>query len=176
MDPSKAVDLDPVAKGSAVEQPQDEAPDAPKTVEEVEKKPAPPQPQLATTLHDAVELIQQGKRDLALASLRQLRKKSPKSSYIPFLLGNLYYDQRWWSVSMDDYAAAIKNNPAYRTNSTLNRNVIRMLSSTKTQQRAANFLRGTIGRPALPYLKAAAAHEDNPVVKKQAAILARVIR
>ena len=175
MDPAKAVDLDPAAKGSGV-QPEDEAADAPKNVEEVEKKPAPPQPQLATTLHDALELIQQGKRDLALASLRSLRKKNPKSAYIPFLLGNLYYDQRWWSVAMDDYADAIKKNAAYRTNATLNRNVIRMLSSNKTQTRAANFLKITIGRAAVPYLKQAAAHEDNPVVKKQAAVLARVIR
>ena len=55
-------------------------------------------PQLATNLHDAVSLIKDGKRDHALASLRVLRKKTPKSAYIPFLLGNLYFDQPWWSV------------------------------------------------------------------------------
>ena len=40
------------------------------------------------------QLIKAGKRDLALASLRALWKKRPQSAYIPFLLGNLYFDQR----------------------------------------------------------------------------------
>jgi hypothetical protein len=172
VDPDKAIDLDPQAgKGSAVE---DEAADAPKTSEEVEKKPQPVQ--LAPTLHDAVELIRQGKREPALASLRALRKKNPKSAYIPFLLGNLYYDQRWWSVAMDDYADAIKKNAQYRGNATLNRNVIRMLGSPKTQARASVFLRNTIGHPARAYLESAARHEENPVVRKKAADLARYIR
>ncbi len=177
IDPAKAVDLDPTAaKGSAAPQPEDEAADAPKTREEVEKKPQPPPQQTATTLHDAVELIQQGKRDLALASLRQLRTKNPHSAYIPFLLGNLYYDQKWWSVAMDDYADAIKKNAEYRRNPTLNRNVIRMLGSPKTQAKASAFLRNGIGRSALPFLKWAAKNEENGNVRKQAAYLARVIR
>ncbi len=170
-DPEKAVDLDPQAgKGSA---PEDEAADAPKSAVEVEAKPQPPQ--LASTLHDAVNLIKDGKRDLALASLRALRKKNAKSAYIPFLLGNLYYDQRWWSVAMDDYADAIKKNPQYKSNPTLNRNVIRMLASTKTSAKASNFLR-SIGHPAHVFLEAAAKHEDNPIVKKKAGELARYIR
>jgi serine/threonine-protein kinase len=171
MDPEKAVDLDPAAgKGSAVE---DEAADAPKTSEEVEKKPQPDR--LATTLHDAVELVQQGKRELALASLRALRKKNPKSAYIPFLLGNLYYDQRWWSVAMDDYGDAIRKNPQYKSNPTLNRNVIRMLGSGKTQAKAATFLR-SIGHPAHVFLEYASKHEENPLVRKKAGELARYIR
>jgi serine/threonine-protein kinase len=178
IDPAKAVDLDPqAAKGSAAPQPEDEAADAPKTREEVEKKTPQPSPQqTATTLHDAVELIQQGKRDLALASLRQLRTKNPHSAYIPFLLGNLYYDQKWWSVAMDDYADAIKKNSEYRRNPTLNRNVIRMLGSPKTQWKASAFLRNGIGRSALPFLKWAAKYEENGNVRRAASTVARQIR
>jgi hypothetical protein len=169
--PEKAVDLDPQAgKGSAAV---DEAADAPKSAIEVEAKPQPVQQ--AATLHDAVELIQQGKRDTALASLRALRKKNPKSAYIPFLLGNLYYDQTWWSVAIDDYADAIKKNAQYKSNPTLNRNVIRMLASNKTAAKASNFLR-SIGHPAHPFLEYAAKHEDNPIVRKKAGELARYIR
>ncbi|HEX4454508.1 MAG TPA: protein kinase [Kofleriaceae bacterium] len=173
MDPSTAEDPDPEANtGSATE----EAADAPKTKEEIETHvPTPAAPQLATNLHDAVTLIEDGKRDLALASLRNLAGKSPRSAYIPFLLGNLYFDQRWWSVAMDHYADAIKKNAEYRQNPTINRNVIKMLGSPKTQNRATNFLRGTIGHPAVIYLKFAATHEPNAVVRKQAAVLARYI-
>jgi TolA-binding protein len=171
MDPSTAEDPDPEAKSGSAATATDEAADAPTTKEEVERHPA-------TNLHDAVNLIKDGKRDLALASLRSLSvsPRFAKSAYIPFLLGNLYFDKRWWSVAMDHYADAIKKNAEYRQNPTINRNVIKMLSSPKTQQRATNFLRGTIGHPATIYLRFAAAHEPNPTVRKQAQVLARYIR
>jgi len=65
---------------------------------------------------------------------------------------------------------------AYRNNPTLNKNVITMLGSAKTRQRATNFLRGVIGHPAAAYLRYQAVHAENPVVRKQAANLARYIR
>jgi serine/threonine-protein kinase len=175
IDPAQVEDPDTEA-GSAAP-PEDEEKDAPQTTEEVEKREPPaPAPALARTVHDAVLLIKSGKKALALASLHALYKKQPNSGYIPFLLGNLYFDKTWWSVSMDYYRTAIKKNAGYRNNAVLNRNVIRMLASTKTRQTATNFLRGVIGRPSVPYLKYAAAHEQNPIVRKQAATVARLIR
>jgi eukaryotic-like serine/threonine-protein kinase len=176
IDPEKADDPDPeAAAGKNV--PQDEEDNAPKTEEEVEKRePAPPPPQLAKTIHGAVLQIKAGKKQLALASLRALWKKNQNSAYVPFLLGNLYFDRMWWSVALDHYRAAIKKNSGYRRNTVLNRNVIRMLASTKTRQRATNFLRGIIGRFAGPHLRWAAKNDPNPVVRKQASILARYIR
>jgi hypothetical protein len=173
MDPEKAEDLDP-AKGSA-ETAEDEAGDAPKSNEEAEHAPTPAAPQLATNQHDAVLLIQAGKREEAIASLRMLQKKEAKSAYIPFLLGSLYFDKTWWSVSMDNYAQAIHINPAYKNNGVISRNLIKMLASAKTRGRASGFLRG-IGHPAVNYVKYAAAHDPNPVVKKYAAALAKQIR
>ncbi len=176
IDPTVAADPDEANKGSA-EPPEDEAPDAPKTEEEIEKKETPPPaPQLARTVHNAVVLIQKGEKPLALASLRELWKKQQNSAYIPFLMGNLYFDKQWWGVSLDHYRAAIRKNQGYRRNPVLNKNVIRMLASAKTRQKATNFLRGVIGGYARPYLKWAAANEKNPVVRKQAASLARYIR
>jgi serine/threonine-protein kinase len=176
IDPTVAADPDEANKGSA-DPPEDEAPDAPKTEEEVEKKePPPPAPQLARTVHDAVVLIQKGKKPLALSSLRVLWKKQQNSAYIPFLMGNLYFDKQWWGVSLDHYRAAIKKNSGYRRNPVLNKNVIHMLASSKTRQTATNFIRGVIGAYAKPYLRSAAANEKNAVVRKQAASLARLIR
>ncbi|MEO6771724.1 MAG: protein kinase [Kofleriaceae bacterium] len=174
MDPEKAEDLDP-AKGSA-DTAEDEAGDAPATSAEAEQKATPPAaPQLATNLHGAVVLIKEGKRQAALASLHILQKKSPKSAYIPFLLGSLYFDQMWWSVAMDNYAQAIHINVAYKNNPVINRNLIKMLSSAKTRARASSFLRG-IGRSAIPYLRYAAAHDLNSTVKKTSASLLKQIR
>ncbi|MGH2900860.1 MAG: hypothetical protein ACRDMZ_19440, partial [Solirubrobacteraceae bacterium] len=158
MDPATADDPAPAASKPSGDA--DEAANAPKTAEEVERH-APPSPPVArgTTLQGAVQLIKEGKHDLALASLRALWKKNPASAYIPFLLGNLYYDQRWWTVAMEHYGAAIKKNGRYRTNPTINRNVIRMLASGKTARRAQGFLKYTVGRAALPYVRYAAQHD-----------------
>lgn len=176
IDPAKVEDPD-TAAGSTTTLPEDEEENAPKTEQEVEKRePAPPAPSLATSVKGAVAMIKAGRKELALASLRQLWKKQPNSGYIPFLMGNLYFDKKWWSVSMDHYKAAIKKNAGYRSNAVLNRNVIRMLASTKTRQTATNFLRGVIGRPSRNYLNWAAAHETNPTVRKQAKALAPYIR
>jgi TolA-binding protein len=172
MDPATAEDPAPASTKPSGED--DEAANAPATAEEVEKH-APAAPVLASTLPGAVQLIKEGKRDLALASLRALWKKSPSSSYIPFLLGNLYYDQRWWAVAMDHYSAAIKKNPRYRSNPTLNRNVIRMLGSSKTARKAQGFLKYTVGKPALPYVRFAAQHDGNGQVKRLSGWLAKNI-
>jgi serine/threonine-protein kinase len=172
MDPAIADDPDPAAPVATKHV--DEAPDAPKTDKEIETR-APVAPALAPTVAGAIQQIKDGNRPLALASLRALSRSQPASAYIPFLLGNLYFDERWWSVAMDHYRKAIMKNAAYKSNPVINRNVIQMLASPKTQSFAYYFLRTTIGRPALPYVKIAAAHSDNPIVKKQAAILAKQI-
>jgi serine/threonine-protein kinase len=158
---------------------EDEAPDAPKSEQEVAKvveKAAPPTPQLATTIKGAVRLITDGKNEAAIVSLRNIQKKTPKSAYVPFLLGNLYFDKTWWSVAMDHYRIAIGKNARYKKNPTLIRNVIQTLGSVKTNKRAQAFLRFTIGKPAVPHLKWAAGHAKNPHVKKWAAYMAKVIR
>ena len=172
MNPETAEDLDPSKESVATAE--DEAPNAPSTKEDVEKQ-APAQPTQATNIHDAVLLIKDGQRELAVASLRALEKSNPSSAYIPFLLGNLYADKLWWGVAMDNYKIAIGKNAGYKSNPTLIRNVIRMLASAKTQPRAQGLLRA-IGHPAVPFLKAAAKAEPNAIVKRQAAALARTIR
>ncbi|MBX3161957.1 MAG: protein kinase [Deltaproteobacteria bacterium] len=173
-DPVNARQPDLPGAGSG-DKAEDEAADAPKDVTEVEKKP-PPAPTLAKTIDDAIKLIKDGKRELALASLRQLATAQPKNWYIPFVLGNLYFDQLWWGVAMDYYTRAIKLNGAVRGNGIMIRNIIRMLASTKTQKRAGELLRFTIGKPAVPYLQAAARSDENPTVKRAAGQLVRVIR
>jgi eukaryotic-like serine/threonine-protein kinase len=152
----------------------DEAPDAPKSATEVEKH-VPAAPVLATTIPDAVQLIKEGKADLALSSLRALWKRNSNSAYIPFLLGNLYFDKQWWSVAMDHYRSAISKNAEYKKNQTLNMNIIRMLGSSKTSGKAEYFLRKTIGKPSVIYLKYAASHHESAYVRRYAATLARQI-
>jgi TolA-binding protein len=175
MDPATAEDPAPASARPA--NGADEEANAPKTSEEAERhereKRSPAAPALATTIEAAVKLIADGKHDLAMASLRELGKKIPASAYIPFLLGNLYYDQQWWSVAMDHYAVAIKKNAQYRSNPTLNRNVVSMLGSDKTSRKAQGFLKFTVGRPAVPYLRHAAQHDPSAQVRRMSGWLLR---
>jgi len=175
IDPTKVEDPDP-EQGKLIASDEDD--DAPQTEEEAEKREkeqAPPD-KLAKNTKEAVQLIKQGKKTLAVLSLRQIWKQNPKSAYAPFLLGNLYFDRKWWSVALDHYRAAIRQNGGYRRNSVLNRNVIRMTASKKTRNKAWNFIRGVIGRSSKPYLRWAARHDPNPVVRKQARVLNRYVR
>jgi eukaryotic-like serine/threonine-protein kinase len=170
--PATADDHAP-ARGSA-DNDDEEAANAPNTTEEAEKH-APATPAIATTVSGAIQLIKDGKRELAIASLTALSKKMPNNSTIPFLLGNLYFDQRWWAVALEHYTAAIKKNADYRANQILNHNVIRMLASNKTSRKAQGFLKYTVGKPALPYLKYAAQHDPNSQIKRLAWWLAKTI-
>jgi hypothetical protein len=50
-----------------------------------------------------------------------------------------------------------------------------MLASNKTAHKAQNFLRYTVGRAALPYVRYAAQHDANSQVKRRSAWLAKNI-
>ncbi|MCX5747284.1 MAG: serine/threonine-protein kinase [Proteobacteria bacterium] len=173
IDPEKADDPNPDPDGhDAI----DEATDAPKSTDDAAKRAPVVAEPLAKTIGEAVQQIKAGKRELALKSLEAMRSNNPKSAYIPFLIGNLYFDKTWWGVALDYYKVAIAKNAAYKKNPILNQNVITTLASTRTRRTAQSFLRFTVGGPAGPYLRYAAAHHKNDVVRKQAAALARVVR
>jgi hypothetical protein len=172
MDPAVATNPNPTADEVIADE---EADDAPEPTADVEAK-LPQAEARAQTIREAVEMIKDGKRDLALSSLHALGKKSPKSGYISFLLGNLYYDKLWWGVALEQYKAAIKKHAGYKANTVLIKNTIRMLASPRTRRTADGLLRHTIRRPAVPHLRTAAKNDPNGNVRKAAAGLAKSIR
>ncbi|MEZ4364606.1 MAG: serine/threonine-protein kinase [Kofleriaceae bacterium] len=167
--PEEAVDsADPAAEESS-EDPAEERP-----------SPAPPPPprsppaQLAKSLPEAITLIKKGKRELAITSLHALWKRSPKDGRYPYLLGNLYFDKRWWTVGMQHYTAAISRLSTYRKNPTLIRNVISAIGNTKTRGKATYLLTKVIGATSKPYLRTASrTHSDLSVRKAAQSLLKR---
>jgi eukaryotic-like serine/threonine-protein kinase len=119
---------------------------------------------------DVQALIGAGHREEAIAGLLKLRKQSPKSAYIPYLLGGLYFEKMWWTDGIAAYGVAIDNNPAYRRREVLIRNTIRALSSDKTAKKAAILLR-EVGPAATPYLRQAAKSDANGNVRARANLL-----
>jgi len=152
----------------------DEAPDEPPDNAEPEPAPAP----LPVTLTSAKKLIADGKREQAIAMLRKLHKKHPKSAHIPYLLGNLYFEKGWWVAGVESYDASIKNNRGYRVNPTLINNAIRAMASHKrsTRSKVYTLFLKRIGHAGVSRLKHAAAKDHNPNVRSRARWLLKKMR
>jgi serine/threonine-protein kinase len=134
----------------------------------------PPQPIApARSTQEALAMARKGQIEPAITGLRNLWKKSPKSGYIPYLLGNLYFDKKWWSVAIEHYTAAIKRAPAYKRNAIIIKNAIRALGNAKTRGKASWLLKRVIGAPARPYLRTAAKSDPRPAVRAAARALLR---
>ncbi len=127
------------------------------------------------SLEDARALVAAGHRDEAIAGLRKLARRHPKSAAIPYLLGDLYLQKHWTVPAMEAYKSALDNNKAYRHNSSLIRKIIDALESSTASKQAASLLRHTIGKSALPQLEKAASHHRSRTVRKRAARLVRQI-
>jgi hypothetical protein len=110
------------------------------------------------------------RRNRAIGELDKLTDRYPNNAYVPYLLGNIYMQNFWWSNGSAAYSQAIKNNPAYRNDPTLNRNAVRALRSNKMFPKGAAFISTKLGPAALPYL-AEAAESKNPVLRERAARL-----
>lgn len=145
-------------------------------IDEPEPSPSePPKVAPATTVDGALALIKANKKLEAIQSLQRLARGNPKSAYIPYLLGNLYFERRWWTQGLDAYRAAVANDRRYAARATLNRNAIRALAADKTRVRAQNLIRKVIGRSALPFLRSAARSDRNRDVRARADALAKAM-
>jgi serine/threonine-protein kinase len=135
----------------------------------------PPAPKQADNVRDAIQLIKDGHKELALISLKALRKSDPKDAEVPFVLGNLNFDDGAGATALDDYQAAIALDKAYRGNAILDGNVVQLLGNPRLRARAALLIKKTLGKAAIPALRDGT-HDKDPVVRKQAAALLRALR
>jgi serine/threonine-protein kinase len=171
----------PVDALSSLETPRDSSPieDADTSLPPdgpVSSEPArpPPSGRSVRNLRDVKALLDAGQREEALVGLRVLRRRSPRNAYVPYLMGTLYFDKRWWSEGMKAYAASIRNNPAYRRKRRIIKDLIDALGGRRTEAEAARMLQKT-GRASLHYLRAAAKKHHSARVRQRAASLARRI-
>jgi serine/threonine-protein kinase len=111
------------------------------------------------------------RRDQTLRALAQLRAKYPANAYAPYLEGHVNFDNLRWVDGLASYGAAIRNEPAYRTDEKLIRNVIRCLVSDRFHTKCAKFLVDEVGAPAAPYLQEAAGSDEYANVRARAANL-----
>jgi hypothetical protein len=129
------------------------------------------------TLADVRGLLRRGDADGALAALYRLRRAKPtpaRAAEIATLLGNLYFDRRWWSDGLKEYRFAISIDPRSRTNGALINNTVRALGDRNTYPRARRLLVSYVGRSALSALRRAA-RSGSPLARRNAqAVLAQL--
>jgi serine/threonine-protein kinase len=120
--------------------------------------------------------VREGRRDQSLSALAKLRKQHPTSAYAPYLEGQVNFDNLRWVDGLASYGAAIRNNPAYRSDPTLIRNVIRCLVSDRFHTKCEEFLVQQVGAPAVSHLEEAARADAYANVRTRAArLLPRVV-
>ncbi|HEX6835897.1 MAG TPA: hypothetical protein VF334_04955, partial [Polyangia bacterium] len=135
----------------------------------VQNRPAPP----VRNISDAKALMRKGDADGALAGLYKLRHARPapsaaKASEIATLIGDLYFDKKWWTDGLREYRFAITLDGRAKRNEILLNNSVRALGDHNTAARARRLLLDYVGRGAAPALRRAARSGATPQLRHQA--------
>ena len=115
--------------------------------------------------------VREGRRDQSLRALARLRAQYPANAYAPYLEGQVNFDNLRWVDGLASYSAAIRNNPAYRSDPALIRNLIGCLVSDRFHAKCAEFLTREVGPPAASFLQEAARSHAYANVRTRAANL-----
>ncbi len=139
-------------------------------------EPKTPPPPPIRSIRDAKAAIAEGRREDAIRGLRRLARKRPKSAYIPYLLGKLYYEKLWVNPAMEAYATAIQHDRSYRKKRTIIKHAIHTLGSSIASKKAVSLFLHSIGTAGLPYLEKAAKNDRNRTVRSRAAWLVKRLK
>jgi len=121
-------------------------------------------------LEQARQMVARGEIDPAIALLNQERTRQPDNADVPYLLAMIDFDNRRWPDGLAAAQIAVKKNPALKSDPDLIKGAIRSLVSDRGYDRSQAFLR-SIGQPAMPFIKEAAARDASPKVRERAAEL-----
>ena len=132
--------------------------------------PAPAPSADSPALEQARQMVARGEIDPAIALLNQERTRQPDNADVPYLLAMIYFDNRRWPDGLAAAQIAVKKSPALKSDPDLIKGAIRSLVSDRGYDRSQAFLR-SLGQPAMPFIKEAAARDASPKVRERAAEL-----
>ena len=136
------------------------------------RPPAPSAPSEQERMADADRLIGTGEWEQAIVVLGKAHHEHPDSAVASYRLANLLLDHKRWGEGAQAARLCAQRDPKYRADETLVKNLIRSLAIDKGYEKTEDVLHG-FGAGAVPFLKHAAAHDGNPVVRQRAAELLR---
>jgi serine/threonine-protein kinase len=142
------------------------------TPPEVPAVPKRDMPQVRT-IADVKQLLKKGDNDGALAALYKMRQKKPTPSakeqaQIATIIGNLYFDRRWWTDALREYRFACRLDEHSKRDRILIDNTVRTLADHGTFLRARRLLLDYIGRGAIPALKSTAKNSASGDLRRRA--------
>jgi len=110
-----------------------------------------------------------GRLKPAIDLLAKARKTHPQDARLPYHAGLLYLDKMYFADGLPLVRAAIALDPAYRSDDTLIKLLVRGFNATASYDgMIARFLHDDIGQAAKPYLEETAQHHTNPIVRNRA--------
>jgi eukaryotic-like serine/threonine-protein kinase len=121
-------------------------------------------------MEEARQLLTKGDWEQAVVVLTRLHAEDPENADAPYMLANIYIDNKRWTEGLAAAQVAVRKNPAFKADPDLIKAAIRSLASDRSYERSQAFLRG-LGAPAVPFIKEAARHDESPKVRDRAAAL-----
>jgi len=115
------------------------------------------------------QLLRSGQREVAIASLKEIRRLYPRSPYANFLLAVAHFEKLWWSIGLQYAQTAMQADPAYRRSPKLTKLLIYSLMSDSFWEKAGYVLTHDMAEISGPYLEQAAQYEESPRVRARAA-------
>jgi hypothetical protein len=116
---------------------------------------------------DADALISKGEWEGALVVLEKARKENPRRPDAAYRLANAALEHKRWSEGADAARAAAAEDPKYRSDERLVKNLIRSLVSDRGYEKSESVLQG-FGPGPVPFLREAAAHDESRIVRQRA--------
>ncbi len=129
-------------------------------------------------MRDIRRMIARKQNAAAIRGLLKMRRKNPRSSYLPYLIATLCMKQQMWDAAITHYRIAIAKKNAYRRSPKVIRDSVFVLSSWRVKDRrnASRLLVHSIGVPALKHLDRTARYSRSSRIRRGASRVARQIR
>jgi len=134
---------------------------------------SPPTPNVDDPVADLIARARQlaagGRLKPAIDLLAKARKTYPQDGRLPYHAGLIYLEKMYFADGLPLVRAAIALDPAYRSDDTLIKLLVRGFNATASYDGTiAHFLRSDIGEAAKPYLEETARSHPNPIVRSRA--------
>jgi hypothetical protein len=116
---------------------------------------------------DADALISKGEWEQAIVVLEKARKENPRRPEAAYRLANAALEHKRWSEGAEAARAAAVEEPKYRSDERLVKNLIRSLINDRGYEKSESVLQG-FGPGPVPLLREAAAHDESRTVRQRA--------
>lgn len=144
-------------------------------IAETQAADSPKEPDHQSIIGAALVLLEAKEYEEAITLLRKLQRTDPDNAQYPYTLGRVYFEKSWYKDSLEQYRVALRMDHSLRNDKIVNEHFVAMLGKRKINTTVRYVLIYEVGRPALPYLQAAAQDDPDKQVRSRAKAIAKEI-